>query len=256
MDGSNALGRPDGPADDLPATIRELQRADARLAAMEARLWTIIEDSWGCPTAGWAGDIGEATAGWSLKSELLASIGHELRTPMQAVLGMTSSVLSADVDAERERRARTIRDSGDALLRVLDGITYGGPGDSEGAPPTLDPVVIEDLRALAQSETGFLDEIVWLFTNEVGLKVADLETAFAAGDRRAVQLVAHEVNGCAGQVGATAVAATCRRIEVGCAAGALADCGSDVAALRGEFNRARAALRSELSSAGSAGRAA
>ncbi len=255
MDGSNAPEAPDGQGDDLPETIRELQRADARLAAMEARLRAIIEDPWARPTSGGAGDGGEPPAGWSLKSELLASIGHELRTPMQAVLGMTSSVLSGDVDAERELCARAIRDSGDALLRVLDGVTHR---DGDATRPTLDPVVIEDLRMLAESETtpGFLDELVWLFTNEVGSKVADLETAFASGDRRAAQLVAHEVNGCAGQVGAAAVAATCQRIEVGCAAGALAGCGPDVAALRGEFDRARAALRSELSSAGSPGRAA
>jgi HPt (histidine-containing phosphotransfer) domain-containing protein len=255
MESSHAAERRnDGPAGDLPGTIRSLERADARLAVMEARLWAILDTGWESPTAGVAGDIDDAATAWGLKSELLALIGRDLRTPMEAVLGMPSEVLDGPAEREPDDRAETLRHSGDTLLRILeDAIVCGPVGDGPGtgeppAAPRLDATVLDELRELGAGDAvpGFLDEIVWLFDTEVGPKVAALESAFAVGECDAVQRIAHEINGCAAQVGAAGVAAICRRIEVACAAGAPASNVSEVPRLRREFEHAQVALRMEL----------
>ncbi len=58
-----------------------------------------------------------------LKSEFVATIGHELRTPLHAINGLSSVLAAADdtLDGEKRRNyARTIHGSGERLLRLID----------------------------------------------------------------------------------------------------------------------------------------
>jgi signal transduction histidine kinase/CheY-like chemotaxis protein len=57
-----------------------------------------------------------------MKSDFVANVSHELRTPMNGVLGMTSLLLSSDLSAEQREQAETIRQSGDALLTLVNEI--------------------------------------------------------------------------------------------------------------------------------------
>ncbi|CAM2010392.1 hybrid sensor histidine kinase/response regulator [Acanthopleuribacter pedis] len=61
-----------------------------------------------------AGDANEA------KSRYLATISHDIRTPIGGILGMTDIMLTADIDPETRDNLESIRDSADFLMRLLD----------------------------------------------------------------------------------------------------------------------------------------
>lgn len=56
------------------------------------------------------------------KSEFLSRMTHELRTPMNGVIGMTSLLLDTPLSKEQEEFVATIRNSGDTLLTLISEI--------------------------------------------------------------------------------------------------------------------------------------
>ncbi len=64
----------------------------------------------------------EAQAATHTKAAFLATISHELRTPMNGVIGMTSLLMDTALAPEQRSYAETIRQCGEALLQLINDV--------------------------------------------------------------------------------------------------------------------------------------
>ncbi|MBO9402835.1 response regulator [Shimia sp. R9_3] len=56
------------------------------------------------------------------KSEFLANMSHEIRTPMNAIIGMSELLSESPLSSEDKQNVTTIRESGHALLKIINDI--------------------------------------------------------------------------------------------------------------------------------------
>ena len=80
----------------------------------------IVSERLNAVLQGMADGLARATQAEAAKSQFLATMSHELRTPLNGVIGLTDALLEADLPERERRLARTIRDSGEALLVTLN----------------------------------------------------------------------------------------------------------------------------------------
>ena len=79
---------------------QKLQEAESDLAELKSKLGQVETDS-------------------RTKSEFLMGMGHQIRTPMHGIMGMTNLVLETDLSEEQRNRLEMVNDSADQLLEVV-----------------------------------------------------------------------------------------------------------------------------------------
>ncbi len=103
------------------------------------------------------------------KSAFLANVTHELRTPMNGVLGMLQLLVESETDPDRARLARTALESGGVLLTIIN-----------------------DILDLSKVEAGKLD----IHPRDVDLSALLRQVAVLLASDASARSVAMEVAGC------------------------------------------------------------
>ncbi len=81
------------------------------------------------------------------KSEFLANISHELRTPMNGIIGMTLLALDTEPTAEQRECLQTVKESAESLLTIITDILDFSQIESKAV--TLDAVDFSPRQLLA-----------------------------------------------------------------------------------------------------------
>lgn len=95
----------------------------------------------------------EAELANSSKSEFLANMSHEVRTPMNAILGMTNLALATDLTPVQRHYISTVQDSSELLLNIINDILdfskiEAGKLELDERPFNLDTVLNAVVRVL------------------------------------------------------------------------------------------------------------
>ncbi len=107
----------------------------------------------------------------------------------------------------------------------------------------IDLQAIENLRALNPGDNDeFLREITGIFLEDTPLRIAELDQSLVAGDVSKFTRAAHSIKGSSSNLGALALRSAAEKLEHEARTAGLAHVAGQIAQLKHEFERARAAL--------------
>lgn len=149
-------GRIDQYAEDKRRLVAEIQGQNWELERLKVGLEGTVKDR----TADLQAAQEEAEAASRAKSEFLSHMSHDLRTPMNAILGLGEALADSPLTEKQQEYVRVFRTAGDGLMALINDIL--DVSKIEAGQVVLEEAPI-DLRDLAQG-------VVDLFEREAEAK--------------------------------------------------------------------------------------
>ncbi len=121
------------------------------------------------------------------KSEFVANMSHEVRTPMNGILGMAGLLEQTSLTGAQRRYVENVRRSGESLLQILDDVL--DYSKMEAGKLTIEPVAI-DLAACIEDAVELMAPRADARGIELVFRYEDLAPRYVLGDQlRIRQLV-------------------------------------------------------------------
>jgi len=119
----------------------------ARTSALEAAQGALVRKNEELSLA-----LAKASEVAELKSQFLANINHEIRTPINGILGMVNLLTDSELNAEQRECTEMLKSSSDWLVKVMNDIldvSQLGSGKARIERRTFDPrILLEELSAV------------------------------------------------------------------------------------------------------------
>jgi PAS domain S-box-containing protein len=139
--------RKDGTAYPVHATVSPVKHRDESMACFVAIFDDVTEVKRKEAELREARDL--AQAGDRAKGQFLATMSHEVRTPLNGIVGFTSLLLETPLSPEQREFVQTIRASGEALIQLTaDILDYAR---IESGKLKLDPVAIDPRECVEEA---------------------------------------------------------------------------------------------------------
>lgn len=111
-----------------------------------------------------------------LKSEFLATMSHEIRSPMSGVIGMAELLLDTPLTSEQKGMTKTILNSGEVLLNIIEDILDFSK--IEANKLELDPIAVNMLE--------IVDDVALLYSTKARDKALELAVRYVPGSEQFV----------------------------------------------------------------------
>ena len=156
----------------LSQDITTRKRNEHELAQYRENLEQMVEER----TQKLKAAISRAEEANRLKSEFLATMSHEIRSPMSGVLGMAELLLDTSLTVEQRDLTKTILSSGEVLMSIIEDILDFSK--IEANKLELDPVPVDMLE--------IVDDLVLLHSSRAREKALELAVRYVAGSEQFV----------------------------------------------------------------------
>lgn len=111
-----------------------------------------------------------------LKSEFLATMSHEIRSPMSGVLGMAELLMDTSLTVEQKNLTRTIMSSGEVLMNIIEDILDFSKIEANKLELDYAPINLVDL----------VDDVCTLYSSKAREKALELAARYVPGTEQFV----------------------------------------------------------------------